>query len=401
MKTKLVNVGWKEFELDKICEIVSGSTPSTIQKEYWNGEINWITPAEINKENNWYYSKTRKKITEKGLRSASINLFPRGTVMLTSRAPIGKVAIAGEEMCSNQGFKNFICDSKKINNEYLYFWLRTKKDYLNSLGHGATFKEISKKIVSKINIFLPILSDGTPDLKKQEEIVSILEKAEELKNKRKEVEEILDEYLKAVFYDMFLKDKEKFEVKPLGEICDVRDGTHDSPKYKDKGYALITSKNVVSGRLDFSKINYISKEDFDNINKRSKVDVGDIIMPMIGTIGNPLIIDGEPNFAIKNVALIKFTKTNISNHYIKFLFDSHYFDYLIGKVSRGGTQKFISLGNIRSFEIPIPPIKTQERFSKIFEVFKKQKRRLIEGKQESENIFNSLSQKAFAGALIK
>ena len=91
----------------------------------------------------------------------------------------------------------------------------------------------------------------------------------------------------------------------LGEVCDVRDGTHDSPKYFSKGFPLMTSKNFSKGFEDFSDVKFISKSDFDEINKRSKVDVGDIVMPMIGTIGSPVIIRSKRPFAIKNVALIK------------------------------------------------------------------------------------------------
>ena len=105
----------------------------------------------------------------------------------------------------------------------------------------------------------------------------------------------------------------------LGDICDVRDGTHNSPKYHDSGYPLVTSKNLSKGFVDFTDCNLISKEDYDKINIRSKVDVGDILMPMIGTVGNPVIVQIEPEFAIKNVALIKFYKdSKVLNKYISF-----------------------------------------------------------------------------------
>lgn len=93
----------------------------------------------------------------------------------------------------------------------------------------------------------------------------------------------------------------------MGQICDVRDGTHDSPKFVQDGFPLVTSKNIKNGTIILDDVNFISKEDYDKINQRSKVDKGDILMPMIGTIGNPAIVDVEPTFAIKNVALIKFS----------------------------------------------------------------------------------------------
>ena len=141
------------IELSKLGEIVSGSTPKTGTAEYWDGDICWITPAELNSMSGIVYD-SKKKITEAGRNSCSLRLMPINTVILSSRAPIGKVAILGKEMCCNQGFKNIICN-EKILPKYLYYLLAYNTDYLNSLGRGATFKEISKKIVEDIRISLP------------------------------------------------------------------------------------------------------------------------------------------------------------------------------------------------------------------------------------------------------
>ena len=141
------------IKLSELGEIVSGSTPKTGTAEYWDGDICWITPAELNSMSGIVYD-SKKKITEAGRNSCSLRLMPIDTVILSSRAPIGKVAILGKEMCCNQGFKNIICN-EKILPKYLYYLLAYNTDYFNSLGRGATFKEISKKIVEDIRISLP------------------------------------------------------------------------------------------------------------------------------------------------------------------------------------------------------------------------------------------------------
>ena len=138
----------------------------------------------------------------------------------------------------------------------------------------------------------------------------------------------------------------------LNNICDVRDGTHDSPKYVQEGFPLITSKNIVNGKLDLSTVSYLTQEDYDKINERSKVDEGDIIMPMIGTIGNPLLIEDFCDFAIKNVALIKFPNKEISNRFIWYFLKSGAFKKYVAEKNKGGTQKFLSLGDIRSMKVP-------------------------------------------------
>lgn len=168
-----------KYKLGEICEIVSGSTPKTSVAEYWDGDIKWITPAELTNES-YIIDDSVRKLTELGVKKTGLTPFPAGTVILSSRAPIGKVAIAGCEMYCNQGFKNLIC-SDKINNKYLYWFLKGNTAFLNSLGRGATFKEISKGIVSNIEI-------NVPDAESQDRAVCNLEKISEvIKMRKKEI----------------------------------------------------------------------------------------------------------------------------------------------------------------------------------------------------------------------
>ena len=181
-------------KLGDICEIVGGSTPKSNVPEYWDGNVKWITPAELNEDSYVLYDSVRK-ITELGAQKTGLNSFPAGTVILSSRAPIGKVAIAGCEMYCNQGFKNLIC-SDAINNKYLYWFLKGKTAYLNSLGRGATFKEISKQIVANIEIDLPPIERQSEIAAQFEIIASVLRHHHELLS-------TLDDLIKARFVEMF------------------------------------------------------------------------------------------------------------------------------------------------------------------------------------------------------
>ncbi len=178
----------------------------------------------------------------------------------------------------------------------------------------------------------------------------------------------------------------------LGDVCDVRDGTHDSPKYIESGYPLITSKNLVAGFIDKSNVSYISEEDYKNICKRSKVDFGDILMPMIGTIGNPVIVnEKQPDFAIKNVALIKFNKESPDRSFIKLVLNGQLFHSYIQRSSKGGTQKFLSLGDIRKFPFPLPPLAEQKRIAAILdkadEIKRKREQAIAKLDQLAQSIF--------------
>lgn len=382
--------GWEYKKLGEVCEVVTGTTPKTNIPEYWGKGHYWVTPAELN-DTTVYIDKTERQITDEALSKTKLRLLPVGTVLLSSRAPIGKVAIANAEMYCNQGFKNCIC-SETIYNKYLFYFLRLKKDYLNSLGRGATFKEISKSIVESIKIPLPPKST-------QLAIVSELDKINELIRLKKEQLKDFDNLAQSLFYEMFgdpVENEKGWEVKKLGDICDVRDGTHDSPKYlQNSEYILITSKNIVNGRIDFENVNYISEEDYIKINKRSKVDNGDIIMPMIGTIGNPIIahIDETHKFCIKNVALIKFlADSTVNNIFILNLMRCSSFNNYLLNQNKGGTQKFVALGAIRKLPIPLPPLSLQHLFAQRIEQIDREKSEVQKSIQDLETLLASRMQ---------
>ena len=165
-----INPEW--IPISDIGTVVGGATPKTHVEEYWNGEYRWITPAELQSNSCYIYNSVRK-LTKAGVDSCSLQEMPAGTVILSSRAPIGKVAIAGNTFYCNQGFKNIIC-SKRILPRYLYSLLLFNTKYLNSLGRGATFKEISKSIVE--NIRIPV-----PDMNLQQQFISFVEQVDKSK----------------------------------------------------------------------------------------------------------------------------------------------------------------------------------------------------------------------------
>ena len=269
--------------------------------------------------------------------------------------------------------------------------------HTQSLSFKAAIARIRKDAVNQssfaigdlVKIPIPL-----PPLPIQQKIVAELDKVSLIIDKKKQQLKELDKLAQAIFYDMFgdpVENEKGWDVKKLDEVCDVRDGTHDSPKYIDGGeYILITSKNIVNGKIDYSNISYITKEDYDAINKRSKVDDGDIIMAMIGTIGKPIIVKMENyKFCIKNVALIKFLKDSmVSNVYIQALLNSSSFSQHIMSKNQGGTQKFVSLGTIRKLEIPLPPLALQQSFAAKIEAIEKQKELISRSIKEAQTLFD-------------
>ena len=205
------------------------------------------------------------------------------------------------------------------------------------------------------------------DIEKQDRIIAELDRTQNIINKYEKELMLLDKLIKARFVELFgdiVLNPFNWEKDYLGVVCDVRDGTHDSPHYYETGFPLVTSKNVTGGKIDLMDCSLICEADFHKINERSKVDMGDIIMPMIGTVGKPVIVNVEPDFAIKNVSLIKFKDdSRVLNTFIRALLQSDYFDNVVLRKVRGGTQKFVSLGDIRKLVVIVPPMVLQERFA--------------------------------------
>lgn len=331
---------------ESIFKIESGGTPDTNNSNYWYGNICWATLVDLPSENFiTYLSDTERHITEAGLHGSSAKLLPSDSILVSSRATIGRIAITRCETATNQGFKNIIIiDKHRVLSKYVAFMLTKLVPKMISLSVGGTFKEISKTNFATLQIPLPPLSV-------QDEIVAEIEGYQKIIGGARQVVEN---------YKPTIKIDPKWERKQLSAVCDVRDGTHDSPQYYTDGIPLITSKNIKDNKISFDDVSLICREDFDKINLRSKVDNGDILMPMIGTIGGPVIVSTNREFAIKNVALIKYSENPI-NKFVLLMLQSQEFEKYIAEHKRGGTQNFLSLNDIRSFNIPIPNLSEQKQ----------------------------------------
>jgi type I restriction enzyme M protein len=345
-KSERLNSEISFIQIGDVCNVFNGSTPSKKNEEYWvNGDFPWFTIEDL-REQGYSIRYTNQKITKRALDETSVKILPPQTVLLCCTASVGETAISEIPLTTNQQFNGLVvkADYKtKLLPKFL-FWISTnlKNELIRNSG-STSFNFISVTKVKEIEIPLP-------PIEVQQKIVDELEGYQKIIDGCRQV---VENYKPTIDIDP------SWETKSMGDVCDVRDGTHDSPKYVEEGYPLITSKNVINGEIDFTNVNLISKDDLDKINKRSKVDRGDILMPMIGTIGRPTIVDFEKDFAIKNVALIKSDNETILSGYVRTVLDSVYFAKYLEQNEKGSTQKFISLGALRSFPLPIPDLETQ------------------------------------------
>ena len=379
----------KKVKLGEICEIVTGSTPKSSNPNYWNGEYKWITPAEIS-DDDFIVFDTQRKITKLGIEETGLKSFPTGTVLLSSRAPIGKVAIAGCEMYCNQGFKNFIC-SNKINNEYLYYFFKSRKNYLNILGRGATFKEISKSLVSDIEILLP-----TYDIQRKQ--VKVLKKIDKLIYTRKE-QFIEFEYLvKSRFNEMFGENK---RFKSLDNLFDIIDGDRGknypkSDELFDEEYCLfLNTKNVTKNGFSFNIKQFIT-ETKDKLLRKGKLERHDIVLTTRGTIGNVAYYDESISYdhlrINSGMVILRAKKTELNRQFIlHVLKDDNYYKRLIS----GSAQPQLPITKIKKILLPIPPLVLQNEFADFVAQVDKSQLAIQKSLDELETLKKSLMQEYF------
>lgn len=243
--------GWEVKKLSDVCEIINGGTPKTKIAEYWDGDFKWITPKDMGKLKTKYVNDTSRKITELGLQKSSAKLISRGSVILSTRAPIGHLAINLSEMATNQGCRGII-PSSSINLYYLFYFLTKSVKMLNNLGTGTTFKELSKTALSSVEIPLPPLPE-------QKRIVSILDKTftaidqaqANTEQNLQNAKEVFESYLQSVFENR----GESWEVKKLGDVCEIYQPKTISKKNMiDDGAYPVFGANGIIGK--YNKFNH-------------------------------------------------------------------------------------------------------------------------------------------------
>ena len=357
-------------KLGDVCTVVSGSTPKSTVSEYWDGDIKWITPAELD-DDSYIISDSVRHITALGVTKTGLKPFPAGTVILSSRAPIGKTAIAGCEMYCNQGFKNLIC-SDKIDSKYLYFFLSSKTDYLNSLGRGATFKEVSKIIVENIEIPLPEIAE-------QKAIATCFEKLMLLIKMRKAELGELDKLVKSRFIELFgtIHDNRfGFSVVTLQDVsAPIKDGTHQTPIYTtdaENGYKFLSSKDVTTGKVDWSHLKYIPEELHRELYARISPRKGDILLAKNGTTGIAAIVDRDEVFDIY-VSLALIRPHGVDSTYLWAAINAAETKQQFDASLKGIGVPNLHLGEIKKARIILPPMELQEQFAAFVEQTDKSK----------------------------
>jgi len=319
--------------------------------------------------------------------SDPIKIALEGDILISVRAPVGDLNIASRKCCIGRGLAAIRPNKATLYHLYLLYLLKLYKSFIDSISTGSTFKAIKKSDIENLTIPVPPL----PEQKKIAEILSTVDLAlekidSEITGVRRIKEGFRQRLIDNCINPLNFKDIPKhWKIIKAEKIClKVTDGTHDTPKKINQGYSLITSKNIIDGKIIFDNTYLINKKDYIKINERSKVDTYDLLFSMIGTIGRTAIVrPNYPKLAIKNVGLFKTARNENLVLWLHYYFDSKLASVFIKDNLKGSTQKYIPLFSLRNFPILVPPkkyrlfvihlLKTTDRK---LELLMKKKRRL-------------------------
>ncbi|MBC5797009.1 restriction endonuclease subunit S [Sphaerospermopsis sp. LEGE 00249] len=355
LKKHQIITKWPLVRLGSVAQIESGGTPSTNKSEYWDGNINWATLVDTKQK---YLYSTQRKITQTGLENSSAKLLPINTVILSTRATIGDVTIAKVVTCTNQGYKNFICDESKIHYEYLYYILKAESANIASLATGLTYPEISKSELSKYRIPLP-----TKEVQEQ-----IIQEIEVLENREQELRDNIENYknqMKVKVDEIYTSNSSR---KPIGNLClNVQYGISKQMNTEDKGYKIFRMNEIIEGKMfDGGEMKYvdISPEEFDKF----KLAPGDILfnrtnsIELVGKTGI-FTLEGDYCFASYLVRL-KIDTNQANPFFVNFIMNSNQFQQVAKEqATKSINQANINATKLKSIEIPVPSLSIQNKIA--------------------------------------
>ncbi|NLN96714.1 MAG: hypothetical protein GX128_11175 [Bacteroidales bacterium] len=339
---------WKEYRLFDIINIIGGGTPKTSISEYWNGDIPWLSVVDFNTGKK-YVHETDKSITNLGLEKSSTKLLDKDDIIISARGTVGVIAMLGRQMAFNQSCYGIKARAEYSNNEYIYYLLKDTVANFLQIAHGGVFDTITRDTFKEIDVNLPPLPE-------QAAIASILSSLDDKIDLLHRQNETLEKMAETLFRQWFAEEtEEEWEEIKITDLFEIRDGTHDSPKPKEFGKKLVTSRHLYKHYVDLENAYYISDEDFEQINKRSAVETYDILFSMIGTIGNTYLEQSKKiDYAIKNIGLFK-TSQNYTWKFFTYLWLlSDFGKEFIFENKSGSTQEYISLGALRSITFLVP-----------------------------------------------
>jgi type I restriction enzyme, S subunit len=389
---------WPEVPLGEVATVVSGATPKTAREDYWNGDVCWATPKDLSELGAKFIEDTPRKLTPEGLQACAAAVLPAGSVLLSSRAPIGLVAINTVPMATNQGFKSLVPNLERVDSNYLYWWLVTNRRKLESLGRGATFKEISKAITAQVEIPLPPVAE-------QRRIAAILDVADGLRDKRRESLALLDSLAESIFLDMFgdlIEADGRCDWVELATVVDpsrpVRYGILKPGPDLPDGRPYVRVVDMVDGGLDHKSVRRTSAE-IDHQYRRSRVGQGDLLMSIRGHVGRVTVVPEELDGANITQDSCRIALVDADPWFVLAWLRLKPAQDWMRRNTKGVAVRGINIGDVRRLPVPLPPRPQQREFAQRFQQVAANRHLLRASADDLDALFASLQHRAFRGEL--
>lgn len=373
-------------KLGELYKITSGGTPSRTHSEYYeDGTIPWVKTGDLKDK---YLFETDEKISQLGLENSSARIYLKNTVLLAMYgATIGATSILKIDAATNQACAAFSPREDTLP-EYLCAFLESQKDKFIKDAVGGAQPNLSAGYLKTIEFKLP-------SLEQQTRITRNLSKIDELLLLRKQQIAKLDELVKARFVEMF--ETRKYPIEKLGRVCEkITDGTHKTPTYLDSGIKFISAKNIIDGKVDLTDTKYISKNEYQEIQKRCQVEIQDILLTKSGTLGIPAIIRTDCALGLfESLAVIKYDRSKLLPYFLYEQLRCNRVQRQFKAGTKGVAVKHLHLGVISDIDIIVPPISYQLEFSDFAEQVDKQKQTVQRSLEKLELMKKALMQGYF------
>lgn len=413
----LIPDDWEVKSLGEVATIVGGGTPSTLNSAYWNGDIQWFTPAELS-DSKKYVSKSERTITERGLKESSAKLLPKGTVLLTTRASIGITAILENPASTNQGFQSLIAKNNCCS-EFLYYIIPLMKDEMLSRANGSTFAEISAKKLSTITFQLPPLPEQQRIAKALSDVDALISTTEKLIQKKKNIKQgamqnlltgkkRLPGFTKSSNYKQTEIGliPEDWEVKNINKECTIkaRIGWQGlkSIEYLDSGdYILVTGTDFDSGFINWNSCSYVTKWRFDQ-DKNIQIKQGDILITKDGTIGKVAFLNEIPMQGTLNSGVFVIRPKNsdkIDSVFLSLIFKSIWFDSFLEQITSGSTIVHLYQKDFVKFNFPLPSKEEQNAIANVLSSMDKEIETLNTKLEKYRNLKTAMMQQLLTGKI--
>lgn len=373
-------------KLGELYKITSGGTPSRTHSEYYeDGTIPWVKTGDLKDK---YLFETDEKISQLGLENSSARIYLKNTVLLAMYgATIGATSILKIDAATNQACAAFSPREDTLP-EYLCAFLESQKDKFIKDAVGGAQPNLSAGYLKTIEFKLP-------SLEQQTRITRNLSKIDELLLLRKQQIAKLDELVKARFVEMF--ETRKYPIEKLGRVCEkITDGTHKTPTYLDSGIKFISAKNIIDGKVDLTDTKYISKNEYQEIQKRCQVEIQDILLTKSGTLGIPAIIRTDCALGLfESLAVIKYDRSKLLPYFLYEQLRCNRVQRQFKAGTKGVAVKHLHLGVISDIDIIVPPISYQLEFSDFAEQVDKQKQTVQRSLEKLQLMKKALMQEYF------